>query len=243
MRGARNLSRIAGAAAASACALTIAACGGDDSPIEPIESTSSTTSTTEGGTIAQADFIAAADPLCAEANSAIANSGEDSAGISQESSITQGLLTDLQGIGDGDDPDGSLADFYSALNDEIRILKQQVTATNEGDTTTVASLETDLDAAKSDAATAASSYGFEDCGGTGTTLPSDTGDSTSTTPGSVTTTPAPVTPAPVTPAPVTPTPVDPGDTGGGTPPVTPPPTPTPTPTPDPGGSSGGVGPG
>jgi hypothetical protein len=124
----------------------------------------------------------------------------------------------------------------------VRILKQQTTATNEGDTTTVSSLELDLDAAKSDAATAATAYGFEECGGTGETLPDDVEENPSTETGGVTTTtPVPVTPTTTTPVPVTPAPppVDPGDTGGGTPPVTP----TPTPTPEPGGGTGGVGPG
>ena len=227
--------RLTGAVVAVACAVGLAACGGDEAPIEPV---SSTTTTTPGGALSQDDFIASADPRCAEANAAIANLGDDSTAIGQERSITEGLLDDLQAIGDGDDPDGSLADYYAALKDQVRILKQQETATNEGDVTTVSSLESELDAAKADAATAAGQYGFVDCGGSGTTLPDD-----GTEPGATTTTPAPVTPTPApTPTP-TPAPVDPGGTGGGTPPT---PTPTPTPTPPPsggGGGSGGVAPG
>lgn len=218
------LSRLSGAAVAVACAVALASCGGDDAPIEPVSST--TTTTTTGGSLTQDDFIAAADPRCAEANAAIANLGDDSTAVAQERSITEGLLDDLEAIGDGDDPDGSLAAYYSALRDQIRILKQQETATNEGDLTTVSSLETELDAAKSDAATAAGQYGFEDCGGSGTTLPDD---GSSTEPGATTTTPAPVTPTPTPP-----------DTGGGTP-VTPTPTPTPPDTGGGGTGSGGVG--
>lgn len=240
-RGARNVSRGAIAALVAACALALSACGGDDAPIQDVSS-GTTSSTTTGGAITQEDFIASGDARCAEANAAIANLGDETTAISSELSITQGLLDGLQEIGDGDDPDGSLADYYAALNDQLRILKQQETAVGEGDTTTISSLESDLDAAKADATSAATAYGFEDCGGEGTTLPEDGTDSTTTTPGATTTTPVtPVAPAPVTPAPVTPTPVDPGGTGGGAPPVTP--TPTPTPTPDPGGGSGGVGPG
>jgi hypothetical protein len=234
-----------GAAALVACALALTACGDDDSPIEPI-STTTTETTTTGGAISQEEFITAGDARCAEANVAIANLGDDSTAISQESAITEGLLGDLQDIGDGEDPDGSLANYYAALKDEVRILEQQTTATNEGDTTTVSSLELDLDAAKSEAATAASAYGFEECGGTEEALSDDIEENPSAETGGVTTTtPVPVPPVTTTPVPVTPAPpVDPGDTGGGTPPVTPPVTPTPTPTPEPGGgSSGGVGPG
>lgn len=235
------MARAVGAGLLVAGALGLAACGDDDAPIEPV---SSTTTTTSGGVVSQEDFIASGDARCAEANAAIANLGDDSTAIGQEREITEGLVDDLQAIGDPEDPAGSLADYYSALNDQVRILKQQETATSEGDTTTVSSLETELDSAKSDAATAAGEYGFEECGGTGTTIDDD-GDTTSVDPGVTTTTPTPVTPTttptPVTPTP-TPTPVDPG-TGGGTP-VTPV---TPTEPTDPGGGSsggsGGVGPG
>lgn len=230
------LPRLIGAGLALACAIVLASCGGDDAPIEPV--TTATTTTTTGGTLSQDDFIASADPRCAEANAAIANLGDDSTAITQERSITEGLLDDLQAIGDGDDPDGSLADYYAALQEQARILKQQETATSEGDVTTVSSLEAELDAAKADAAAAAEQYGFVDCGGSGTTLPDD---GTGTAPGATTTTPAPATPT-APPAP-TPVPVDPGGTGGGTPVTpTPPPTPTPTP-PSGGGGSGGVAPG
>lgn len=236
-------SRAAISAATLACAFTLAACGDDDAPIEDVTSETAAT-TTSGGVIAQDDFIASADIRCAEANAAIANLSDDSTAIEQEHDITEGLLGDLQAIGDAEDPAGSLADYYAALEDQIRILDQQATATSEGDTTTVASLEAELDAAKSEASTAAGEYGFEDCGGTGTTL-SDDDETTTTEPGATTTEPVPVTPTPTTPTPppVTPTPVDPGGTGGGTPV-----TPTPTPPSDSGGGggsggSGGIGPG
>lgn len=228
---------VAAAAATVACAVALGACGDDDAPIEPIESTTTTSSV---DTSSQSGFISSADPICEEANTAIANLGDDSTAISQERSITEGLKSDLEALGDPEDPDGSLADYYSALDDQIRILKQQETASSEGDTTTITSLGTELEAARTDASTAAGLYGFSECGGTGEELPDD-GDTTSSEPGVTTTTPVPVTPTPTTttPAPVTPTPTPP-DTGGGTP-VTPTPTPTPPDTGGGGTGSGGVG--
>lgn len=226
---------LACALAAAAGASVLTACGGGDAPIEPVSA--STTSTTSTGLLTQDEFIASADARCAEANAAVANLGDDSTAIGQELEITRGLLDDLQGLGDAEDPAGSLGDYYAALSDQIRILKQQETASDEGDTTTVTSLETELGSAKAAAASAAGEYGFEECGGTGTTLPTD--GATTTTP----TTPAPTTTTPATPAPP-PAPAPPAP-GGGTP-VTPTPAPTPTP-PAPGGGggsgSGGVVPG
>ena len=237
MRGSVSSIRRSAAAAASfaACAFALAACGGDDAPIEPIDST---TTTSTADTSSQSGFIASADPICQEANNAIANLGDDSTAISQERSITAGMKSDLEALGDPEDPDGSLADYYSALNDEIRILKQQETASGEGDTTTVTSLESDLETARSDAATAADQYGFTECGGTGEVISDGEGDTTGSDSGVTTTTPTPVTPTTTTtPTPVTPTPVTP-DTGGGTPV-----TPTPPSTGGGTGGSGGVGPG
>ena len=227
-------------ALALASAALIVGCGGDDAPIEPV-STSSTTEST--GSIGKDEFITSADARCSESNAAIANLDDaSSTAVEQELEITQGLLDGLRGLGDPEDPDGSLNDFYTALGDEIRTLKQQQTAVEEGDSTTVSSLETDLDSAKSDAAAAGSSYGFDECGGSGTTLPDDTTGGTTVDPGA-TTTPATPVPVPTTPAPpaVPPAPappVDPGGTGGGTPTPDVPSAPTP---PDTGGGGGGGG--
>lgn len=206
-----------------AAAALLGGCGNSDAPIEPVSS-ATTGSTT--GSISQSDFIVSADARCGEANAALANlnSGTDAAAttVSQEREITQGLLQGLQAIGSAEDPDGSLESFYSALSDQVRILKQQESAIAGGDTATADSLDADLESARSDAADAASQYGFEECGQQGTTLPqSDAGTSvapSATTPSATTT--APETPAPTTPT--TPTPAPPtapstGGTGGGTP--------------------------
>jgi hypothetical protein len=208
-----------------AAAALLVGCGNDDAPIEPV---STSTTETDAGTLSQEEFITSADARCAEANAALANLDTETTAAtsttSQERSITQGLLTGLQGIGDAEDPDGSLAAYYAALKDQVKVLKQQEQAISSGDTTAADALDTELDSAKTEAQSAAEQYGFEECGQEGTTLP-DTGTSTSatpatTTPAPTTTTPATPTTTPVTPAPVTPTPPATGGTSGGTSPST-----------------------
>jgi hypothetical protein len=203
-----------------AAAALLAGCGNDDAPIEPV---STSTTETDAGTLSQEEFITSADARCAEANAALANLDTETTAAtsttSQERSITQGLLTGLQGIGDAEDPDGSLAAYYAALKDQVKVLKQQEQAIASGDTTAADALDTDLDSAKSEAQSAAEQYGFEECGQEGTTLP-ETGTSTSvaptaTTPAPATTTPVTPTTTPVAPAPVAPAPPATGGTSSG----------------------------
>jgi len=198
------------AAAASLVTLGAAGCGGDDSTIQSISTTPSGTTTSS---VTTDEFITAADARCAEANSAIANLSTDAASTStsvdQQLSITKETLSYLKGLGSPEDPDGSLADFYSAMQEQIKVLKQQQQALASGDTAAADALDTQLGQAESDAEDAASSFGFEDCGGEGSSLGDSTG--VTTTPGASSGTPTPTT----TPsAPATPTPVTPPSTGG-----------------------------
>ena len=111
------------ATAARPAVLTIAGCGGDDSTIQSV----STTSTTSTAAVSTEEFITAADARCAEANSAIANLSTDAAAtattVEQQLDITKETLDGLQALGDPEDPDGSLADFYSAMEDQIALSK------------------------------------------------------------------------------------------------------------------------
>ncbi len=137
------------------------------------------------------DFITAADSRCAEANAAIANlTSETSA--AQELDITQGLLDGLQELDPPEDPTGALDRYFSALEDQIATLEEIEAAVASGDTTAVATLETQLETERSSALSAADEYGFDECGQEGTSLPDDG------------TTGEPVTPATTTP----------GDPGG-----------------------------
>ena len=209
--------------AAAILVLPIAGCGGDDSTIQSVSGATSTSSAPAA--VATDEFITAADARCAEANAAIANLSTDAAAsstaVQQQLSITKQTLSGLKALGEPEDPDGSLADFYSAMQDQISTLKQQQAALASGDTAASESLGVDLDQAMSDAETAAGEFGLKECGQQGSSLPA--GSSTTTTPSSGAVTPTTTTPVPAAPAtpatPVTPPPPPAtGGTGTGTPP-------------------------
>ena len=204
-------------AALAAGTIWAAGCGGDDATTSSVTS-STTTSTTA---VSTEEFITAADARCAEANAAIANLTSDGSGSStslqQQADITKQTLTGLKSLGSPDDPDGSLADYYDAVKEQVSLLGQQEAALASGDSAGAEALTTQLDQAETDAQAAAESFGFEECGQTGTTISTDTSttvapsDTPATTaPAPATTTPTATTPAPVTPAPST------GGTSGGT---------------------------
>lgn len=222
-----------------------AGCGGDDDPITPISS--STTTSTTGAAASDEEFIAGADSICAEANAAIANlaSGTEatSTSVAQQREIIEGLIESLQGLGDPSDPDGTLAEYYGALEDQVAVLDEQESALTTGDTTAAAAFASELDLAESEGATAASDYGFSECGQEGTALPSG-GTPGTTAPGTtepgVPAAPAPVEPVPApvepAPAPVEPEPVEPAAPPSGGTGTDPAPAPT-----EPSGGSGGGG--
>ena len=204
-------------AALAAGTIWAAGCGGDDATTSSVTS-STTTSTTA---VSTEEFITAADARCAEANAAIANLTSDGSGSStslqQQADITKQTLTGLKSLGSPDDPDGSLADYYDAVKEQVSLLGQQEAAMASGDSAGAEALTTQLDQAETDAQTAAESFGFEECGQTGTAISTDTSTTVApsdtpatTTPAPATTTPTATTPAPVTPAPST------GGTSGGT---------------------------
>ena len=219
--------------AAAILVFPIAGCGGDDSTIQSVSSP--TTTDSAPAAVATDEFITAADARCAEANAAIANLSTDTAAssttVQQQLSITKGTLSGLKALGEPEDPDGSLADYYAAMQDQIATLKQQESALASGDTAAYESLGVDLDQAMSDAESAAGEFGLEECGQQGSSQPS--GSPTTTTPSSGAVTPTTTTPVPAAPAtpatPVTPPPAT-GGTGG---------TGTGTPPPSGGGGSGG----
>lgn len=205
-----------GAAAIAAFAAFGAGCGGDDATTSSVTSTPTTTSA-----VATDEFITAADARCAEANAAIANlNADDAAGLEQQQSITEQTLKGLKALGSPADPDGSLKDYYDAVEEQISVLGQQQSALASGDSATSDSLQVQLEQAQSDARTAAESFGFEECGQEGTAIgsatttapaPSGTGVTTTPAPAAPTTTPVPAPAPPATPPPAPPS----GGTGAG----------------------------
>ena len=218
-------------------ALAGSGCGGDDATIQSVSTTTSSTSTT--ALVSTEEFITAADSRCAEANAAIANLSTDAAAsstaVQQQLDITKQTLAGLRALGSPEDPDGSLDDFYGAMQEQISVLKQQSTALASGDAAAYDTLSVQLTQAESDAGAAAASFGLEECGQPGSSLSG--GSTTTATPDSGAAPVAPA-PAPVTPAPAPVTPAAPptggtgtgGATGGGAPPT------------NGGGNSGGISP-
>lgn len=208
----------------AAAAVLFAGCGGDDdAPIEPI-GTTTTSSDSDTADVSKGDYLAEADPSCAEANAAVANlattTGDNlELASTQEQQITEGLLQSLQALEQPSDPGGSLERYLDALDEQVSILEQRQTAAADGDTATYETLGGELAQAQADARLAAEEFGFEDCGQEGTaTAPATTtetpaGTETPATGG----TPVPVEPAPTTPAPApAPEPVAPPPASGGT---------------------------
>ena len=223
-----------------ALASALSACGGSDS--------TTVIATPTVPTLSKEQFIKQADAICAEVNAAVGtvNASQTDTGnqVSQRALLYNGMIERIQGLGSPSNDTG-LAEFFTAGNQLVNAEKDAQASAEQNDAAGLASAETDADAALSSFQSAATSYGFKDCGqGPSAPAVTPTVVGGGNTPTSTTVTPvAPTTPAtpvtPVTPTP-TPTPVTPPAGGGGTPA----PTPAPTPTPGTGGSgSGGISPG
>ena len=161
--------------AAAVCAgILLSACGGDSSPETPIALPTETTQT--GTSTDKAQFIAQADSICAEANASIeqfAASGQGLTEADQIAQLRQGVVDQINQLSPPSDP--NLDQFLKAMADEVSAGQKIALAEQRG--TDTAQFETELDTAKSNAGTAASSYGFKECG------KAITASSTSTTAG------------------------------------------------------------
>ncbi len=187
-------------AAALGVGVVLSACGGDSSPETLI---TVPTQTTAG--LSKAEFIAQADATCAEANAAIEQFAAAGQGVSEADQIAQlrqGVVDQLNELGPPAEAKATLDQFVAAMQAQVAAGQKIALATERGEDS--AQFEAELDSAKADAETAASAYGFQECG----SQISSSGTSTSTvTPD----TGGAVTPAePSTPAPST-------DDSGGTP--------------------------
>lgn len=195
----------------------VAGCGGDDSGDAPAPAPVETTTTdTAPSDLTQDELIAQGDDICAEVNAAVGSidsstTADPSIQETQIADIYSGLAQRLEELGtptDGDAPT-DVVDAAQALAE---------------------SGESDGATALSDFQTAATEYGFMECGDapaapSSSGSPSSTEPSTAPDPGYT----PPAAPAPAPPAPPA-TPVAPPTSGGGVAPAAPPST---------GGSSGG----
>jgi hypothetical protein len=208
----RRLVALAGVVVVIGLIVAIASAGGDGgSDITPVETT-----TTQA--LSKGDFINSADSICAETATTIANlSGTDTAqDAQQELDNTKSELQQIRSLPQPQEGSSDLDAFFTALKDQIRSLSKQQKAAQSGDTATLASIQTQLDAAEGNVREAAAAYGFKRCGKPGSPTtgggggPATTSPPASTVPAPTTTPVAPTTTAPVTP----PSGGGTGDTGG-----------------------------
>jgi hypothetical protein len=230
-----RLRRVFVPVAAVGAVLALSACGGDSSPETPIV-VPTETQPSQG----KAEFITQADSVCAEANSSIeqfAASGQGLSEADQIAQLRQGVVDQIKQLNPPTDP--TLDQFLKAMSDEVSAGQKIGLAVQRGEDTT--QFESELDSAKSQAETAASSYGFKECGqpitssGTSTSSSSSSSSPSSGSSGGVVTPSAPSTSSPPSSA----------GTGGGTGSGTPGSSGTSgsSGTGGTGGNSGGVGPG
>jgi hypothetical protein len=170
--------------AAVGAGLALSACGGDSSPETPIV-VPTETQPSQG----KAEFIAQADSVCAEANSSIEQFAASGQGVSEADQIAQlrqGVIDQIKQLNPPSDT--NLDAFLKAMADEVSAGQKIGLAVQRGEDTT--QFETELDSAKSQAETAASSYGFKECGqqisASGTSTSSSSSSSSSSSGGVVT---------------------------------------------------------
>jgi hypothetical protein len=193
--------------AAVAAGLALAACGGDSSPETPIVVPTETQPSLD-----KTQFIAQADSLCAEANASIeqfAAAGQGVTEADQIAQLRQGVVDEIRELGPPADDRTTLDQYVQAMTDQVAAGEKIGLASERGQDTS--QFETELDSAKSEAETAATSYGFKECGSPISSTSTSTGAAPSSAPTGGTVTPS----VPSTPAPSD-TPDSGGTAGGGT---------------------------
>ncbi len=178
--------------AAVGAGTVLSACGGDSAPETPIvvptETTQQATSKTQ--------FIAQADSICAEANSSIehfAAAGQGESEAAQIAQLRQGVIDDIKQLNPPSDT--NLDAFLKAMSDQVSAGQKIGLAVQRGEDPS--QFETELDSAKSAAETAASAYGFKDCGSAinGSSSTSSSSSSSSSSSGGTVTPSAPSAPS------------------------------------------------
>src|SRR3954454_9807864 len=146
-------------AAAVGVGVLLTACGGDSSPETPIVVPTETSQASTDKT----QIISQADSVCAEADSSIeqfAAAGQGESEAAQIAQLRQGVIDSIKQL--NPPTDTNLDAFLKAMGDEVTAGQKIGLAVQRGEDPT--QFETELDSAKSEAQTAASAYGFKQCG-------------------------------------------------------------------------------
>src|SRR5215212_3054757 len=107
-------------------------------------SDSTPVTTTSTGPASKTEFIASADGICAETATAIANLSSDDVAqeAKQELDFTKSQLSQIKALPQPPQDQAKLDAFYTSLKDQIESLTKKVDAANSGDTTELASIDT-----------------------------------------------------------------------------------------------------
>ena len=146
-------------------ALAIAGCGGGDD--ETTESTPEATIPTTTA-LTKAELIEQGDAICAEVNAAVGGIGASETGVAggaagQVADLYVGMVESLKRLGTPTETDGypelsSAADALSRAEGEVKL------AAERGDSSGLATAESNASSALASFQSEAQSYGFEDCG-------------------------------------------------------------------------------
>jgi hypothetical protein len=170
--------------AAVGAGIALSACGGDSSPETPIVVPTETQQSLD-----KSQFVAQADSACAEANASIeqfAVAGQGETEADQIAQLRQGVIDQINQLGPPDQDRTTLNQFLKAMADQVSAGQKIGLAVQRGEDPS--QFETELDSAKSEAETAASAYGFKECGSaiSSSGSSSSTGGGTAATGGTVT---------------------------------------------------------
>ncbi len=147
-------------------ALAIAGCGGggggDSTAAAPAETTETTAA------LSKEELIAQGDAICAEVNAAVGTAGSTSSGAggqaTQVADLYSGMAERLKGLGAPSNGSTGYPEFISAVEQLAQAESNVSLAAGRGEEEALATAEAEASAALSSFQSAASGYGFEQCG-------------------------------------------------------------------------------
>jgi len=144
-------------------ALAIAGCGGDDDgdstaapPVETIEATTA---------LSKEELLAQGDAICAEVNAAVGTVGSTSSATAQAAQVADlynGMVERLKGLGAPSDDSTGYPEFIAAAEELAQAESDAGLAAERGEEE--ASAESEASSALASFQSAATAYGFEQCG-------------------------------------------------------------------------------
>jgi hypothetical protein len=147
-------------------ALAIAGCGGgggdESTAAAPVEITEATTA------LSKEELIAQGDAICAEVNAAVGTVGSTSSGTggqaTQVADLYNGMVERLKGLGAPSDDSTGYPEFIAAAEQLAQAESDVGLAAGRGEEEALASAESEASSGLSSFQSAATAYGFEQCG-------------------------------------------------------------------------------